>query len=110
MFLLSKDTLTVGAFYKPLFFEWPNDQKAYDWSNSENVMLGPSLKLSIKTSPNTNWTTDMNSYYFPQGTWCDIRHPELGCLIDDKNGTVHELPAGIDDYQVHLREGHAIPM
>jgi len=37
-----------GAFYKPLFFEFPDDIKAYDYQN-ENVMLGEALKLGIAT-------------------------------------------------------------
>jgi alpha-glucosidase (family GH31 glycosyl hydrolase) len=35
-----------GSFFKPLFFEFPNDPKAYQ--NIEiNIMLGDALKASI---------------------------------------------------------------
>jgi alpha-glucosidase (family GH31 glycosyl hydrolase) len=55
LFLLSQDETSSGAFYKPVFFEFPQYAGAYRAHPSENVMLGPSLKLSIKTSPNKNW-------------------------------------------------------
>jgi len=35
-----------GAFYRPLFYDFPNDINAYD--NQElNVMLGPAMKLGV---------------------------------------------------------------
>ncbi len=58
MYLLSIDQSSSGTFYKPVFFEFPNERDAYTAELSENVMLGPSLKLSIKTSPNKNLETD----------------------------------------------------
>lgn len=37
-----------GAFYRPLFFDYPNDDGAYE--NQElNVMLGSALKLGIQS-------------------------------------------------------------
>jgi hypothetical protein len=58
LFLLSQDSTTNGAFYKPVFFEFPNEADAYRANPSENIMLGPSLKLNIKTSPNKNWEVE----------------------------------------------------
>lgn len=37
-----------GAFYKPLFFEYPNDLNAYA-NQQNNIMLGEALKLGIST-------------------------------------------------------------
>ena len=34
-----------GAFYRPLFFDFPDDDKAYD-NVTNNVMLGDHLKVS----------------------------------------------------------------
>lgn len=44
--LFTLSTLGGSAFYKPLFFEYPDDIKAYD-NQKYNIMLGDSLKLSI---------------------------------------------------------------
>ena len=54
-----------GAFYKPLFFEFPNDQEAYK-NEIYNIMLGSTMKLSVQSNKNQNNTY----FYFPQGTWC----------------------------------------
>ena len=37
-----------GTFWKPLFYEWSNDAKAYN-DISFNIMLGKSIKASILT-------------------------------------------------------------
>jgi len=108
LFLLSQDNAISGSFYKPMFFEFPNLAGAYRANPSENVMLGPSLKLSIKTSPNTNWDVEKHDYFFPQGKWCDVLHPWTECVVS--NGDEMEvLDAGLKDYQLHLRDGHIIP-
>jgi alpha-glucosidase (family GH31 glycosyl hydrolase) len=38
-----------GAFYKPLFFEFPNDPRSYN-DQHNNVMLGAGLKLAVQTN------------------------------------------------------------
>ena len=45
---LANITAGGGAFYKPLFFEFPNDTDAYK-NQQYNVMLGPALKLSVNS-------------------------------------------------------------
>lgn len=41
-----------GAFYKPLFFEFPNDPRSYNDLHL-NVMLGSGLKLAIQSNSTT---------------------------------------------------------
>lgn len=65
------------AFYKPVFFEFPEDLNAYD-NLQYNVMLGDSLKLSINSDQQGQNTTD---FYFPAGTWCDLRTPANKCMV-----------------------------
>ncbi len=65
----------MGTLYKPMFFAFPNEEAAYMANPAENVMIGPSLKLSIKTTPTNDTVGDTNDYYFPPGLWCDILHP-----------------------------------
>lgn len=111
LFLLSKDAETVGSFYKPLFFEYPNDPKSYEADPTENVMLGSALKLSIKTQANTNWTEEWNTHYFPQGRWCDIMDPTKVCIdVNSTQGQMLPLPSNLSQYHLHLREGFIIPM
>jgi alpha-glucosidase (family GH31 glycosyl hydrolase) len=39
-----------GAFFKPLFMEFPDDNMALDASQENNVMLGAALKLSVNSN------------------------------------------------------------
>lgn len=71
-------------------------------------MIGSSLKLSIKTSMNKNWDNEKHDFYFPAGKWCDILHPETECVLSIGD-EMRVLPAGLKDYQLHLRDGHIIP-
>jgi alpha-glucosidase (family GH31 glycosyl hydrolase) len=107
LFTLSKLDTNVGTLYKPLFFAFPNDPLAFEANPSENVMIGPSLKLSIKLTPNHNTVNDTNTYYFPAGTWCDILHPKSDCIVSYGNNTV-ELDAGVKDYQLHIKDGEIV--
>ena len=57
-----------SPFYKPLFFEFPDDNKTFaEYEN--NVMLGSSLKLSVLANA---IGVNSTSFYFPEGTWCNI--------------------------------------
>lgn len=67
-----------GTFYKPLFFDYPLDQYAYD-KQTHNVLLGSNLKLSIQSTENETVTD--TSYYFPYGTWCSVFNTSSGCII-----------------------------
>lgn len=109
LFSLSRLETNVGTLYKPMFFAFPNEEAAYMASPSENVMIGPSLKLSIKTSPSRDSAGDMNDYYFPAGLWCDILHPWEFCVYTSANSTEADLAAGVTDYHLHLREGEILP-
>lgn len=55
-----------GTFYKPMFFEFPDDEKTYV-NISSNVMIGSALKLSINSD---NQTRELSDFYFPAGLWC----------------------------------------
>ena len=98
-----------GTFFKPLFFEFPEDDGAYDYM-SLNAMLGPSIKLSLQSDTvlrGRNW-----NFYSPQGVWCDIFNLTLG------NETCHNITSqyGKSNYinmtadtAAYLREGHILP-
>jgi hypothetical protein len=36
-----------GTFFKPLYFEFPNDGNTFDASQELNIMLGSAFKLGI---------------------------------------------------------------
>jgi len=94
MFQLSILNTNVGTFYKPLFFAFPNDPLAYKAIPFENVMIGPSLKLSIKTTEVEDTLKETNEYYFPKGIWCDILNSMDDCVVSDGTRMI-ELKAGV---------------
>lgn len=99
-----------GTFYKPLFFEFPEDKNAT--SDIEfNVMLGSALKLSID-SGNRSYTEKTMNFYFPQGTWCRLMGNTKGenCFTAGAQGVMKNYPSDLTDYQVHLREGYIVPL
>jgi alpha-glucosidase (family GH31 glycosyl hydrolase) len=99
-----------GAFYKPMFFEFPEDSQAY-LDQPENVMLGKALKLSVQTTVLGDVRNE-TEFYFPAGTWCNV--------FIDNNGTdsckkydqpsIEKLRTLAYDYYLHLREGYVVPM
>lgn len=91
-----------GSFYKPLFFEFPNDPNAYK-NLTHNVMLGSGMKASFQSTEDVNIT----SYYFPDGIWCSIIDPRYGCI--DGPRTV-EMPSMIFQYYAHIRDGYILPL
>jgi alpha-glucosidase len=97
-----------GVFYKPLFFEFPNDAQTYN-NMQYNVMLGQALKLSVLSDKLNQNTTD---FYFPAGTWCNV----IADTLQDKScetfteGKTVSLPSKAWDFYLHLRAGYIIPM
>ena len=68
-----------GSFFRPLFYDFPNDDGAYE-DQELNIMLGPSLKLGIQSTAVGVKTTDL---YFPAGNWCDIFcNMDVGCCLN----------------------------
>lgn len=101
LFMVS--TQGTGTFYKPLFFEFPEDPNAYN-SITYNIMLGQALKLSINSESLTQETTN---FYFPAGIWCDII--ALTPCISSTTGQIVSMPNKLDDFGLHLRQGFIIP-
>jgi alpha-glucosidase (family GH31 glycosyl hydrolase) len=63
----------IGTFYKPLYFEFPNDSNAYA-DTERNIMIGDALKLSVVSN---ELGTEYANFYFPTGTWCDLLKDNL---------------------------------
>lgn len=101
MFMLSKNG--GGPFYKPLFFEYPDDINAFN-DIQNNIMLGPSLKLSVLSD---KLGVNSTSFYFPQGTWCSVFESNQKCFTSD--GISRTLRTKAYDYYVHIKDGHIIP-
>lgn len=101
MSLLSKEG---GAFYRPLFFDFPQDPKAY-LNQTHNVMLGSGLKASIQSTENENvtWT----DYYFPDGVWCSVMNKSGGCVTGPNTVS---LSSEIYQSYTHIKDGNIVPL
>ena len=98
-----------GTFYKPLFFEFPEDDDASLANVNYNIMLGSALKVSINSGNLTQASTD---FYFPAGWWCKLsgNTNSENCFESPAGGITKPYPSGLTDYQLHLREGYIVPM
>jgi len=103
--MLSKEG---GAFYKPLFFEFPGEAGAYE--NQEwNIMIGSAAKLGILS---TETGKDTNDFYFPEGTWCDVfntKDAATNCITSPAPGSTKTLATKAYDFYLHLRAGYMMP-
>jgi alpha-glucosidase (family GH31 glycosyl hydrolase) len=55
-----------GMFFKPTFFEYPEDQALIIDHNDDNFMLGEALLVHPVLKPNV---TDFLDCYFPDDIW-----------------------------------------
>jgi len=102
-----------GAFYKPLFFEYPDEVTQDIYSHqSRNIMLGRSIKLSILSDHAGTSESSDTSVYYPAGTWCGVfarKGAKNNCIIQKTGGLVT-----LDDYaftyNVDLKAGGIIPL
>lgn len=95
-----------GAFYRPLFFDFPNDDGAYE-NQEYNVMLGPSLKLGIQSKA----LTTTSEFYYPAGRYCSVFcRKEIDCCVTYETSQQVTLPSRAFDFYLDLLAGHIIPM
>jgi len=102
-------SMNGGTFIRPLYFEFDTDPKAFTAAQTNNVMLGKHLKLSINANMLGQNTTD---FYFPEGVWCSVLKG-LGistCMDVPLGGQTKTLSSKAYDAWVHLREESIVPM
>ena len=101
-------SLGGGAFYKPMWFEFPNDAGAVNASPELNIMLGEAMKLSINSNKLGQNSTE---FYMPAGLWCDVfnKNGTGGCLTF-ATGTNVNMSTKAYDFHLHLRAGFLVPM
>jgi hypothetical protein len=95
-----------STFYKPLFFEFPDDSNSY-LNIIYNVMLGSSLKASFNSD---TLNKNVTEFYFPPGAWCEVNKPDLYPCLNTTTGVSLELPSKAYDSYLHIREGQIVPL
>lgn len=99
-------SLYGGGVVSPLFYEFPNDEKAYKARN-DTFLIGTSL-LVIPVMYKGASTVDV---YCPNANWYDLRSRVQKVVYDvnAKEGKVLNLPGGFDFVNVFIRGGSIIP-
>lgn len=100
-----------GSYYKPLFYQYPNDANAY-YEVEKNLMLGDSLKFSFDASTMDFENNKSSLFYFPQGKWCQLYPAPADsnpCFTIDKPNTYKELALSVDAAYIHMKEGSIVP-
>jgi alpha-glucosidase (family GH31 glycosyl hydrolase) len=95
-----------GSFFKPLFFEFTNDNNTYDNINS-TVLIGNYLYLIPIFNDSEN---DIN-VYFPNEDWNYFPYGDSFMRYDEKKnkGEYKSLPGTYDRILIFLRGGSIIP-
>jgi alpha-glucosidase (family GH31 glycosyl hydrolase) len=102
-----------GAYYKPLFYLYPNDADAYQ-NMTSNILLGDSLKFSFNsTAVDFSDAKAMDTFYFPEGSWCQV-HPvptTYACFeaTSDVSTRKRQYASTIDSAYIHMKQGAIVP-
>ena len=92
-----------GAFFKPVFFEFYSDKKAYD-NIDESIMIGDALLLY----PNFNDETFDIYRYIPKGDWYTFPYGEK--IRDNKEELDSIILSGeFDNINIFMRGGYILP-
>jgi len=104
MYTLLYEAHTSGSsFTNPLFFNFPDDENAYD--KDEQFMVGDSVLVSPALHKGQ---TNVNAY-FPSGYWYDFKDLSLAVEASD-GGKSMTLSTPLTSTNVHVRGGSVIPL
>ena len=83
---MSLVSMNGGAFYRPVFYDFPNSPGAY-LAQEYNVMLGAAIKLVVNSNQLGQNSTDI---FYPAGSWCSVfnRQGVDGCINQAADGNV----------------------
>ena len=99
-------SLSGGAFFQPIFFQFPNDTLSYNYIDRQ-FMLGDSLLVS----PILNLTEENINAYFPNANWNEFPGGKILCNFNKSivGGQTYQLPGNFNTLNIHMRGGMIIP-
>ncbi|MDP4292213.1 MAG: glycoside hydrolase family 31 protein, partial [Bacteroidota bacterium] len=88
---------------RPLYYDYPNDQEAYDYSSQ--YMFGDNLLVAPIVSPMDNGESNLK-VWLPKGN--DWFEWNTGTML--KGGQVTERSFTLEEYPIYVKAGSIIPM
>ena len=91
------------ALCRPLYYEWPEAQEAYDVKFRSQYMFGDDMLIAPVTKPMTDGFAEME-IWLPEGSWYELH---TGVLL--KGGAVVKRHFALDEYGVYIKAGSVLP-
>lgn len=106
--LLFEATKNGGTMFRPLFFEFPEDEGAYQ-GYEHSFMVGKALKVTPVLRPEKEHNGKINSY-FPANSRFISLNDYVSVLEQDSTGQNVTLTPSLNHTIVHMKEGTIIPI
>jgi len=91
------------ALCRPLYYEWPEAQEAYDVKFRSQYMFGDNMLIAPVTKPMTDGFAE-TEIWLPEGSWYELH---TGVLL--KGGAVVKRHFALDEYGVYIKAGSVLP-
>ena len=91
------------ALCRPLYYDWPEAQEAYDEKFRSQYMFGDDMLIAPVTKPMTDGFAEME-IWLPEGTWYELH---TGVLLE--GGAVVKRHFALDEYGVYIKAGSVLP-
>ena len=89
------------AICRPLYYEWPECQEAYDFKNE--YMFGDDILIAPVTKPAVDNFTEVD-VWLPEGDWYEMH---TGTML--QGGQTHKRYFALEEYGVYVKAGAALP-
>jgi len=91
------------ALCRPLYYDWPEAQEAYDVKFRSQYMFGDDMLIAPVTTPMTEGFAEME-IWLPGGSWYELH---TGTLLE--GGQVVKRHFSLDEYGVYVKAGSVLP-
>ncbi|MBQ8811865.1 MAG: DUF5110 domain-containing protein [Bacteroidales bacterium] len=91
------------ALCRPLYYDWPEAQEAYDVKYRSQYMFGDDMLIAPVTRPMTDGFAEME-IWLPEGTWYELH---TGTMLE--GGQIVTRHFALDEYGVYVKAGSVLP-
>ena len=91
------------ALCRPLYYDWPAAEEAYDEKFRSQYMFGDDMLIAPVTKPMTDGFAQME-IWLPEGSWYELH---TGVLLE--GGAVVKRNFALDEYGIYIKAGSVLP-